>query len=232
MLGLGYIDCKLMVLGTKFHVAKTALCSDVRYAGDSIVIGFSDMKENLKSKKSKKSERKSNPEEVKTEEVKTEEVKAEEVKADESKAEKGKEKPKKKSLFKRKEKKEATTTVVDPDITDFREVAEEVKAEETKPEEVKSEEAKPEEVKTESAPVNEEKTVTMDYSSAIKPDPVNGPDFTLLKGVYYDINEGNLKVPESETTPEPTQESKVADEGRPVTQEDVDILLKKMRGSN
>lgn len=182
MLGLGYLDCNMMVLGTKLYVARNKVRSDISYAGhlaaiktDKIKTGIKDKVKSIKKVKVVVEEQQENEETVNT--------------------------------FTAEVNNEGANVTVEKETT----ASEPVKQEET-------------------ATANTEETV-------------NGPDFSLLQGVYYDPEVGNFTSGQESNlvytemngdtvTTVTADPSKVVEgEGKEVTQADVDVALKKMRES-
>lgn len=194
-----YMDCKLMVLGTRLYMAKEKIGSELRYARYKAAVKSDKVVSKVKTGVAESTEKVKSGVSENMEKVK----------------EFGKEK------LKRKPKEESKTEAVDAKAEKVEEtpVSEPEQKTETEKEQA-SEEA------VESEKVEDPKFVKVE-------DLIFGPDFTPLQGVYYDPDPAvNNFVSSSEHvvtgTLDDEEESK--DEDRPVTQEDVDIALAKMRG--
>lgn len=191
---LGYLDCRLMVLGTRLYMAKTKVRSELTYASHLAAVKTDKMKVTVKDKTDKvKSDIKDGIDKVKT------------------------------KVNEKKSSKEETKTEETVEV-------EEVNVEET--EEIE---------KVSTMKVNVEPT----HTSTIEPEPVvQGPDFSLLQGVYYDPDTDNFNIANnSENNPNVMfmqsgdtvivgsldNENLSESQGREVTQEDIDIALKKMK---
>lgn len=195
-----YMDCKLMVLGTRLYMAKEKIGSGLRYARYKAAVKSDKVVSKVKTGVAES----------------TEKVKSGVSENMENVKEFGKEK------LKRKPKEESKTEAVD---------AEAEKVEETpvsEPEQ-KDVETPKEQVDTETV----EKENTEEPKFAKVDDLIYGPNFTPLQGVYYDPDPAvNNFVSSSEHVVTGTldDEEESQDEARPVTQEDIDIALAKMRG--
>ena len=184
MLGLGYLDCRMMVLGTRLHMAKTKIGSEMSYASHVASVKTDNIKNVIKDKAKSIKKVKIEVSVQESTDVDTEE-------------------------------KVDTSTVTES-------------SEETKEKVTKD-------------IVEEEK---VDTSTTIENNTQYGPDFTPLQGVFYDPEVGNFSSEEHEKEPKlvymqsdgstvnvvtGTDDDIIGDNARPVTEEDVEIALKKIK---
>lgn len=184
MLGLGYIDCHMTVLGTQLYRAKEKIGTELRYARYKTAVTTDKVTSKVKSGVT------TNVEKVK---------------------EFGKDK------FKSKKEEAAEETA---------KTTEEAKAETVSEEKVDN---------TKAETVSEEKVDETKQEPNFTEEVIYGPDFTPLQGVYYDPDPAvsNFVKVSSEHVVTGTldeEETSSRDEDRPVTQEDIDKALAKMRG--
>lgn len=217
---LGYLDCRMMVLGTKMYVAKEKLGANLRYGSYLAAVKTDKFVKKVKSNEivgKVKNNLQETVDKLKSKKAEKAETKEETVE----------------TVNKEKVVVNTEYEVVNEPVKT--EVVSEVKEDTTDNKTEDTQEAKAESVNTNDIRVEE--VNGMDFSSAIEKEPVsNGPDFSLLRGVTYDPITNDLVVNnESETKEEnKVPEFKVVgtdpETGKPlyeVTPEDLEIALAK-----